>query len=89
MVAGTSDGTVQAWVVATEPVVADRQILVTCALAMTNEIGSDVSVIVRARAPATAELNRDDRVHLGFDPDEAHVFDSDGTRRTAVVYSTG
>ncbi|NDF37714.1 MAG: hypothetical protein EB140_02115 [Proteobacteria bacterium] len=44
---------------------------------------------VRARAPATADLNRGDRVHLGFDPDEAHVFDSDGTRRTAVVYSTG
>jgi hypothetical protein len=44
---------------------------------------------VRARAPATADLNRGDRVHLGFDPDEAHVFDSDGTRRTAVVYSAG
>jgi hypothetical protein len=56
---------------------------------MTNELGTDVSVVVRARAPATADLNRGDRVHLGFDPDEAHVFDSDGTRRTAVVYSIG
>jgi hypothetical protein len=80
---------VPAWIVATEPVVADRQILVTCAVAMTNELGTDVSVVVRARAPATADLNRGDRVHLGFDPGEAHVFDSDGTRRTAVVYSFG
>ena len=81
------DGAVPAWIVATEPVVADRQILVTCGVAMTNELGTDVSVVVRARAPATADLNQGDRVHLGFDPDEAHVFDSDGTRRTAVVYS--
>ena len=77
-----------AQVMAIEPVVADRQVLVTTAIVVAGLNGRPSPIMVRARAGADLGVRLGERVRLHFDVQETHAFDPTGDRVVAVLYSS-
>ncbi len=85
--AGAGEACLVARVMAIEPVVADRQVALTCATVVSGRDGAPATVSIRARARADAGVATGDRVRLAFDAEATHAFDAAGERLVAVLYS--
>jgi ABC-type sugar transport system ATPase subunit len=78
-----------AYVMAIEPVVADRQVVVTAAMVVAGRDGQPATITVRARAGTDAGVRVGERVRLHFDVEATHAFDTKGDRIVSVLYSSG
>ena len=87
--AGPESSGVWAEVMAIEPVVADRQVMVTTAVVVAGVDGRPANFLVRARAAADSGVRVGERVRLTFDIEATHAFDVNGERVVAVLYSDG
>jgi ABC-type sugar transport system ATPase subunit len=86
-VAGPESEGPWAQVISVEPVVADRQVMVTATVAVIGLDGCPTAFTVRARAGADARVTVGERVRLSFNTEATHAFDIDGNRVVAVLYS--
>ncbi len=75
-------------VMAIEPVVADRQLLVTAEIVVAGVDGRPATLTVRVRAGLDDGIRVGERVRLTFDVEATHAFDANGDRLDAVLYST-
>ena len=73
---------------AIEPVVADRQLLVTAEIVVAGVDGRPATLTVRVRAGLDDGIRVGERVRLTFDAEATHAFDANGDRLDAVLYST-
>jgi ABC-type sugar transport system ATPase subunit len=74
-------------VMAVEPVVADRQVMVTTAVVVAGLDGRPASFTIRARATADSGVRVGGRVRITFNVQATHAFQANGERAVAVVYS--
>ena len=85
-IAGPESSGPWAKVMAIEPVVADRQVMVTTAVVVAGVDGLPANFTVRARAAADSGVRVGERVRLAFEIEATHAFNADGDRIVAVLY---